>query len=84
MRRSVSSSRSLIRTRHRKSFILCAALLGCFAIATPSSVAALIGSTACNNGGNCSVTGTQPYFINGFQINLSWTMSCASITVAGH
>lgn len=41
-------------------------------------------STACNNGGNCSVTGTQPYFINGFQINLSWTMSCTTITVASH
>jgi hypothetical protein len=41
-------------------------------------------SSACNNGGNCSVTGTQPYFINGFQINLSWTMSCTTITVAGH
>jgi hypothetical protein len=41
-------------------------------------------SNACNNGGNCSVTGTQKYFSNGFEIDQSYTMSCTSITVDGH
>jgi len=41
-------------------------------------------SAACNNGGDCSVTGTQPYHANGFDITLSWTMTCSSITVASH
>lgn len=42
MRPRISSSRSLIQARHRMAFILCASLLGCLALATPSSVAALI------------------------------------------
>jgi hypothetical protein len=41
-------------------------------------------STACNSGGNCSVTGTQKYFSNGFQIDHSYTMTCTTITVDGH
>jgi hypothetical protein len=42
-------------------------------------------STACQSGGrSCSVTGTQKYFANGFEIDKSYTMSCASITVDGH
>jgi hypothetical protein len=41
-------------------------------------------STACNNGGSCSVSGTQKYFIQGFEISLGYTMTCTSITVAGH
>ncbi|PYS24349.1 MAG: hypothetical protein DMF72_05905 [Acidobacteria bacterium] len=41
-------------------------------------------STACNNGGSCSLSGTQKYFANGFQIDLAYSMSCATITVAGH
>ncbi len=41
-------------------------------------------SNACNTGGSCSLAGTQKYFANGFEIDLSFTMSCASITVAGH
>jgi len=41
-------------------------------------------STACINGGSCSVTGTQKYFANGFEIDLSFSMSCSSVTVAGH
>ena len=40
-------------------------------------------SSICNNGGSCSVTGTQTYFINGFEISLGFTMTCTSITVAG-
>jgi hypothetical protein len=43
MHRTLSSSRLSIRNRQRKAFILCASLLGCFALATPSSVASLIG-----------------------------------------
>ena len=41
-------------------------------------------SSACINGGSCSVTGTQKYFANGFEIDQSFSMSCNSITVAGH
>jgi len=41
-------------------------------------------SSACNNGGSCSVTGSQKYFANGSEIDQSYTMSCASITVDGH
>ena len=40
-------------------------------------------STACNNGGSCSVTGTQKYFVQGFEISLDYTMTCTSITVNG-
>jgi hypothetical protein len=41
-------------------------------------------STACINGGSCSATGTQKYFANGYEIDLSFSMSCTSVTVAGH
>jgi hypothetical protein len=41
-------------------------------------------STACVNGGQCQVTGTQAYFVNGFQINQPYTRTCTSITVDGH
>src|SRR2546423_7505018 len=41
-------------------------------------------STACENGGQCQVTGTQHYFVNGFPINQSYTMTCTSITADGH
>jgi hypothetical protein len=41
-------------------------------------------SAACNSGGSCSVTGSQPYHANGFDITLTWSMSCSGITVAGH
>ena len=42
-------------------------------------------SPACVTG-NCQVTGTQTYTVNGFQIslNLNYTMTCTSITVNGH
>lgn len=42
MRKSLSSSRSLIRNRHRIAFVLWASLLGCLALLTPSSVSSLI------------------------------------------
>jgi hypothetical protein len=41
-------------------------------------------STACANGGSCSVAGTQKYFIQGFEISLGYTMTCTSISVGGH
>lgn len=41
-------------------------------------------STACNSGGQCQLQGTRAFFVNGFQINLPFTMTCSSITVAGH
>lgn len=41
-------------------------------------------STACNNGGSCTVGGTQKYFVQGYEISLSYTMTCSSITVGGH
>ncbi len=40
-------------------------------------------SPACLNGGNCGLTGTQNYTVNGYSINLPYTMACNSITVAG-
>ena len=41
-------------------------------------------STACQNAGSCSLTGTQKYFSNGYEIDQSFTMSCSAITVDGH
>lgn len=41
-------------------------------------------STACVNNGNCSVNGTQHYFVAGVSIDLPFTMTCQGITVNGH
>lgn len=60
MRNSLSSSRSLIRTRHRRAFILCASLLGCLALATPSSVSSLIAGLRSFAGGLVNSTSVQP------------------------
>jgi hypothetical protein len=40
-------------------------------------------SSACLNGGSCTASGTQSYFVNGFQINVPYTMTCKSIKVSG-
>jgi hypothetical protein len=40
-------------------------------------------SSACVSG-NCQVTGTQTYTVNGFPISVAYTMTCTSITVDGH
>lgn len=40
-------------------------------------------STACNSGETCSVSGTQKYFVQGFEISLGYTMTCTNITVDG-
>ena len=35
-------------------------------------------------GGTCQTSGTQKYFVNGFEIGLPFTFACSSITVSGH
>lgn len=40
-------------------------------------------STACLNGRNCSVTGVQHYYVNGYLIDKNYTMRCDGISVAG-
>jgi hypothetical protein len=42
-----------------------------------------LSSTACQNGGNCEVTGNQNFTVNGYSLSLPFTMKCNSITVAG-
>jgi hypothetical protein len=60
MRRTLSPFRLSISNRQRKAFILCALLLGCLALATPSSVATFIGGLQSVSAGLVNGSSVQP------------------------